>query len=122
MKKQNITVRIDPDLKKAAEASAEYLGLTLTAVIHRALHEVIKEASDKLERQSQLHEKLTSFLPHRFYITAAEREIKLLEALGINPATFTNSQFDAVAFKQYRELIKQYWVDEMKTADPSKTA
>lgn len=45
MPKKNLTIRVDEHLKQASELACEQLGTTLTAVVHRALYQVIRDAS-----------------------------------------------------------------------------
>jgi hypothetical protein len=46
-KTQNITVRVNPDLKDKAQLACDYLGTSLTFVVNSALRKVINEYEEQ---------------------------------------------------------------------------
>ena len=54
MAKTTITIRVDQDLKAKAEQACEYLGTTLTAIIHHQLHSTLDTYYKKRAYESEV--------------------------------------------------------------------
>lgn len=87
MAKKNLTIRVDDSLKTAAEQACQFLGCTLTSVVHKALNEVIIEANQLAKNYNEVHENLSEAMTARFYLSAASREVQVLKSLGYQPPT-----------------------------------
>lgn len=114
MSKTNLTVRIESELKQSAEHACEYLGLTLTALVHNAIHQVIKQALESAEKQNHLHQTLSSGFTAKFYLKCASREIAALESLGFDAKKQMTKPINKLTFEAYRTAILNQIINELE--------
>jgi hypothetical protein len=110
MSKTNITIRVDEDLKKSAEQACDFLGVSMTSLIHTALHQAIAQAS----HYKSIHEYFTQqmkapdmFMGYSRYILHESR----LPPKGFNPKDYESSGVTVLQIQNYLyeilELAKQ---------------
>lgn len=112
MEKKNITVRVDAELKAKVEKACDYLGETVTSVVHHAFRQKIDQYYKAKAFDTKQARDIADGDNYQLMFDAAKREAYVLQKLGIDSLHDLFTAPDATQKTMFYEyLLQQYLQD-----------
>jgi antitoxin component of RelBE/YafQ-DinJ toxin-antitoxin module len=105
MTKKNVTIRVDEKLKATVEEACEYLGETITSVVHKKFRSVIDEYYKQRAQDTALARQIADGDNYHHMLQASKREAVALHQLGFDSILDVYNSSETVRYSMYYNFI-----------------